>query len=130
MRFLSLLLIFSLVLCYSGICSATDLIADSTVVTSSHCDMANHDDADNSDESQVLIQDINTADSQNAHCCYEGLTNPSIDDNLINNNLVVVFLLDFPDFLETTNSNSIDFIFTQRVHGPPDIYLSVSRFLL
>ncbi len=92
--------------------------------------MANHDAADSSDESLVFIQDINTTDSQNSQCCYEGLTNSSIDDNLINTDLVVVFLLDFPDFLETKNSKSIDFIFTQRVHGPPDIYLSVSRFLL
>jgi len=130
MRFLSLFLIFSLALCYSGVCSATNLIADSADQTGSHCGMANHDGADSSDESQVLIQNVNTADSQHTQCCYEGLTNSSIEDNLANKALEVLYLLDLPTPLETSNSKSINLIITKSVHDPPDIYLSVSSFLL
>ena len=92
--------------------------------------MANHNAAGSSDESQVFVQNTHTPDLLDYSCCDEGLTNSSIDNNLINNNLVVVFLLDFSDSLETKNIKSTDLIFTQSVHDPPDIYLSVSRFLL
>lgn len=120
----------SLVFCYSGICSATDLIVDSTTEMSSHCDSVNHDASNSSDASQAYIEDIDITDSQNYECCFNGLTNSSIDDNLTSNDLVVVSLLDFHDILQTNNSKYSDLTFTHRTHDPPDIYISVSRFLL
>ena len=96
----------------------------------SHCDMANPDVANSSDEFQVLIQNPNTTDTENSKCCYEGLTNSSVEDSLDKNILAVLYLLDFPTSLETSNSKSTDLIITRSFHDPPDIYLSVSSFLL
>lgn len=130
MRFISLFLIFSLVLCYSGVCSATVFVAESADTMGSHCETANHSETDNSDESQVLIQNSNTANIENSECCYEGLTNSPIEADLDQNILVVLYLLDFPSYLDSNNSKNIDSITTKSFHDPPDIYLSVSRFLL
>lgn len=130
MRFLSLFLIVSLAFCYSGVCSATDFIADSAPETGSHCDMANHDDADNSDESQAFMQVVDTTDTQNSRCCFESLINSSIDDNLKSKGFAVASLLDFPEILVTKGSKYRALTFKHRAHGPPDIYISVSRFLL
>ncbi|MGB3363936.1 MAG: hypothetical protein WBB48_04085 [Thermodesulfobacteriota bacterium] len=130
MRFLSLFLIFSLALCYSGVCSATVLITESTDEMGSHCEMANHDSGDSSDEAQVLIQNDNSNDIENSECCYDGLTNSSVEVNLGKNILAVLYLLDFPDHFESNSSKNIDLINTSSSHDPPDIYLSVSSFLL
>ena len=130
MRFLSLFLIFNIALCYSGICSATVFEAISAGTMGSHCDMTNHNAADSTDESQVFIQNAGAADLENSQCCYEGLTNSSIEVNLDKNILVVLYLLDFPSYLDSNNSNNIDLIPTRSSHDPPDIYLSVSSFLL
>jgi hypothetical protein len=127
MRFLSLLLIFSLALCYSDVSSARILNADSSGERGYHCGMTNHHD---SDKSQVFIQNVNTADLQHFQCCSEVLTNSSIKDNLGYKALEVLYFLDFPTSLETSNSKSIDLRITKCVHSPPDIYLSVSSFLL
>ena len=130
MRLLSLFLIFNVALCYSGVCEATGLNADSAKETSSHCDMVNHGAGDSSDESQVFIQDVSNADSQNSHCCYEVLTNSSVDDNLAGQAFDVLYLLDFPASIKDGNSKTIDLIITKSTHDPPDICLSVSSFLL
>ena len=130
MRFISLFLIFNIVLCYSGICSATVLIAESSDEMGSHCDMTNHSAADSTGESQVLIQNTSATDAENSECCYEGLTNSSIEVNLDKNILAVLYLLDFPDHFDSNNSKNIDLINSSSSHDPPDIYLSVSSFLL
>ncbi len=130
MRFVSLFLIFNIVLCYSGICSATVLGAESTDTLGSHCEMVNHGETDNSDESQVLIKSSNTTDSENSECCYEGLTNSPVEADLDQNMLVVLYILDFPSYLDSSNSKNIDLINTKSSHDPPYIYLSVSSFLL
>ena len=130
MRFISLFLIFNIALCYSGICSATVFVAEGTDQMGSHCYMANPDVVNSSDEFQVLIQNPNTTDTENPQCCYEGLTNSSVEDSLDKNILAVLYLLDFPTSLETSNSKSTDLIITRSFHDPPDIYLSVSSFLL
>ena len=96
----------------------------------SHCYMANPDVANSSDEFQVLIQNTSTTDTENSQCCYESLTNSSVEDSLDKNILAVLYLLDFPTSLETSNSKSTDLIITRSFHDPPDIYLSVSSFLL
>jgi len=118
------------VLCYSGICSATVFMTESTDQIGSHCDMANHDAAYSSDNSQLFIQNVSTFDLQSSQCCYEGLTNSSIENNLAYKALDILYLLDIPTSLGTGNSKSIGLIFTKNVHDPPDIYLSVSSFLL
>jgi len=130
MRFISLFLIFNVALCYSGICSATVFDAIGTETMGSHCDMTNHDAGDSSDESQVLIQNSSATNIGNSECCYEGLTNSSIEVNLDKNILAVLCLLDFPDHFDSNNSKNIDLITTRSSHDPPDIYLSVSSFLL
>jgi hypothetical protein len=130
MRFLSLFLIFNVVLCYSGVCSAIAFEAKSAETMGSHCDMVNHDADDSTDESQVLIQNTSTAYKDNSQCCYEVLTNSSIKVNLDKNILVVLYLLDFPSYLDSNNSNNIDLITARSSHDPPDIYLSTSSFLL
>ncbi len=130
MRFISLFLIFNIALCYSGVCSATASVAERTEAMGSHCDMTNHAAADSADESQVLIQNTNATDAENSECCYEGLTNSSIEVNLDKNILAVLYLLDFPGSLDSNNSKNIDLITTRSSHDPPDIYLSVSSFLL
>ena len=130
MRFVSLFLIFNIILCYSGICSATVLEAESTNTLGSHCEMVNHDATDSTDESQVFIQNASATDCDNSQCCYETLTNSSIETDLVQNILVVLYLLDFPSYLDSNNSKNIDLITTKSSHDPPDIYLSVSSFLL
>ena len=130
MRFISLFLIFNIALCYSGICSATVFVAEGTDQMGSHCDMANPDVANSSDEFQVLIQNTNTTDTENSQCCYEGLTNSSVEDSLDKNTLAVLYLLDFPSYLDAINPKNIALIITRSYHDPPDIYLSVSSFLL
>ena len=130
MRFISLFLIFNIALCYSSICSATVFVAEGTDQMGSHCYMANPDVANSSDEFQVLIQNTSTTDTENSQCCYESLTNSSVEDSLDKNILAVLYLLDFPTSLETSNSKSTDLIITRSFHDPPDIYLSVSSFLL
>lgn len=96
----------------------------------SHCDMANPDVANSSDEFQVLIQNPNTTDTENSKCCYESLTNSSVEGSLDKNLLAVLYLLDFPSYLDAINPKNIDLIITRSSHDPPDIYLSVSSFLL
>ena len=130
MRFISLFLIFNIALCYSGVCSATVVRVVSTDEMGSHCDMANHAAADSADESQVLIQNTSATDAENSECCYEGLTNSSIEVNLDKNILAVLYLLDFPDHFDSKISKNIDLINSSSSHDPPDIYLSVSSFLL
>ena len=130
MRFLSLFLIFNVVLCYSGVCSAIAFEAKSAETMGSHCDMVNHDAGDSTDESQVLIQNTSTTETENSECCYEALTYSSIEYNSTYKALDVLYLLDFPNSLETNNSKNIDLIITRRAHDPPDIYLSTSSFLL
>ncbi len=130
MRFISLFLIFSIALCYSGVCSAIVFEAKSAETMGSHCDMVDHDDADSTDESQVFIQNTSTTDTENSECCYEGLTYSSIEYNSTYKALDVLYLLDFPGYLDSNNSNNIDLITTRSSHDPPDIYLSVSSFLL
>jgi len=130
MRFISLFLIFNIALCYSGICSETVFATEDAERMSSHCEMANHGETDNSDESQAIIKSSNTTDSENSECCYEGLTNSPIEADLDQNILVVLYLLDFPSYLDSNNSKNIDLITTKSSHDPPDIYLSVSSFLL
>jgi len=130
MRFVSLFLIFNIVLCYSGICSATVSDAESVDTNGSHCEMANHGETDNSNESQAIIKSSNTTDSENSQCCYEGLTNSSIEADQDQNIPVVLYLLDFSSYLDSKNSKNIDLITTRSSHDPPDIYLSVSSFLL
>lgn len=130
MRFISLFLIFSLALCYSGVCSATVLVAESADTVRSHCDTVDHNANDSSNESQVLIKSSNTTDSENSECCYEGLTNSPIEADLDQNILVVLYLLDFHDHFDSKISKNIDLINSSSSHDPPDIYLSVSSFLL
>ncbi len=130
MRFLSLFLIFSLALCYSGVCSATVLIAEGSDEMGSHCEMGNHSDADSADEARTLIQNSSSTDIENSECCYQGLTNSSVEANLDKNILAVLYLLDFPDHFDSNSSKNIDLINTSSSHDPPDIYLSVSSFLL
>ena len=130
MRFISLFLIFNIALCYSSICSATVIVAEGTDQMGSHCDMANPDVANSSDDFQVLIQNTSTTDTENSQCCYESLTNSSVEDSLDKNILAVLYLLDFPSYLDSNNSKNIDLIITRNSHDPPDIYLSVSSFLL
>ena len=130
MRFISLFLIFNIALCYSGFCSATVTVAERTEAMGSHCDMVNHEAADSSDESKVLIQNTSTTDSEYSQCCFEGLTNSSVEDNLEYKALEVLYLLDFPSYLDAINPKNIDLIITRSAHDPTDIYLSVSSFLL
>ena len=130
MRLLSLLVVVSVTLCYSGICSATVFVAEGTDQMGSHCDMANPDVANSSDDFQVLIQNTSTTDTENSQYCYESLTNSSVEDSLDKNILAVLYLLDFPSYLDSNNSKNIDLIITRNSHDPPDIYLSVSSFLL
>jgi len=130
MRFISLFLIFNIALCYSGVCSAIASVAERTEAMGSHCDMVNHSAGDSSNEAQVLIQNSSTTNIGNSECCYEGLTNSSIEVNLDKNILAVLCLLDFPDHFDSNNSKNIDLTTTRSSHDPPDIYLSVSSFLL
>lgn len=129
MRFISLFLVLNIVLCYSGVCLATVVPQEADQI-SSHCDMVDHGTQDSSNESQIVIQDANSDDSESSQCCYEGLTNSLVLDNIGYKSLEVLYITDLPSSLETNNSRLIDLIFTKSIHDPPDIYLSVSSFLL
>ncbi|GJM16014.1 MAG: hypothetical protein DHS20C13_13410 [Thermodesulfobacteriota bacterium] len=92
--------------------------------------MGNHSGADSADEAQALIQNSSSTDIENSECCYEGLTNSSIEVNLDKNILAILYLLDFPDHFDSKISKNIDLINSSSSHDPPNIYLSVSSFLL
>lgn len=117
--------------CYSGgVCSAVVLVAEESEQTSTHCEMMNNSEADGSDASQVLIQSAEPTGSSNSLCCYEVLTNSSQDDNIGNIAQEVLYILDLPNSLNNRNTKSTDLIIFGSSHDPPDIYLSVSSFLL
>ena len=130
MRLLSLLVVVSVTLCYSGICTAMISAANGPKEISTYCHTDNHSKVDNSDDSQLFIQNASTADLQHFHCCSEILTNSSVEDSLDKNLLAVQYLLDFPSYLDAINPKNIALIITRSYHDPPDIYLSVSSFLL
>ncbi len=131
MRFLSLFLIFTIMVCYSsGICSEAFFVSENVEQPSTHCEMMNHAEADESDASQVLIQSADSTDSSDSFCCYEALTNSSPDDNMTDIGQEILFILDLPNALDNRKFKSKDSIITRSTHDPPDIYLSVSRFLL
>lgn len=130
MRFLSLFLILNIVLCYSGICFAGVSSDEGTEEMSSHCEMKNHSDDTGSEASQYILESLNRSDSDNSQCCYEGLTNSSVKVDLDGSMLAVLCILDVSEHLESNSSRKIDYINTGNFHDPPDIYLSVSRFLL
>ena len=125
-----MLVVVSVTLCYSGICTAMISVANGPEEISTHCHTDNHSKVDNSDDSQLFIQNASTADLQYFQCCSEVLTNSSIEDNLGYKALEVLYFLDFPSYLDSNNSKNIDLIITRNSHDPPDIYLSVSSFLL
>ena len=131
MRLLSLFLIFTIMVCYSGgVCSAVVLVAEESEQPSTHCEMMNHAEADESDASQVLFQSADSTDSSVSLCCYEALTNSSTDYNITNIGQEVLYILDLPTSLDNRKPKSKDSIIAKSTHDPPDIYLSVSRFLL
>ena len=132
MRLLSLFLIVSIMVCYSGgVCSASVLVADETEQTGSHCEMMNHSQSDKSVESQMLIQSAKSTDSSNSSCCYEALTSSSpIKESTNYMNPKVLYVLELPTSIFYKVSRSTDQTFAGSAHDPPDIYLSVSRFLL
>ena len=130
MRFMSLFLILNIVLCYSGICFAGISLDEGAKEMSSHCDMKSHNDDNGSDTSQVFIRSLSPADYDNSQCCYEGLTNSSVKTSLDSTMFAVLYTKDLPDHLKSNSSKKIDYINTGSFHDPPDIYLSVSRFLL
>ena len=131
MKLLSLFLTFSILVCYSGgVCSAAVLMAQASEQSSTHCEMMNHAEADMSDASQVLFQSADSTDSSDSLCCYEALTNSSTGDNIANIGQEVLYILDLPTSLDNRKPKSKDSIIATSTHDPPDIYLSVSRFLL
>lgn len=117
--------------CYSGgVCSAVVLVAEESEQPGTHCEMMNHAEADKSDASQVLFQSADSTDSSVSPCCYEALSNSSTDDNSTNIGQEVLYILDFATILDNRKPKSKDSINARSTHNPPDIYLSVSRFLL
>jgi len=130
MRLLSLLVVVSVTLCYSGICSAAYLITDGPEDITSHCHTDNHDTVDSTKNYVTFNLDTNTVDTEVFDCCLDGLINTSIDDNFDYNAIAIGFISDFTSGLETNNNQFLKLIFTKRPHGPPDIYLLHSSFLL
>lgn len=130
MRLLNLFIVFNLALCTTGIYSATDLFADESAGLSSHCHDHEQGEVHSSLQHDSINLELNAVDVECYNCCLEVLPSSNDGGNL-NVTPVVIALL---PFLSSENdSGKIQFlnsIFTQRPHGPPDLYLLHSSYLL
>jgi hypothetical protein len=130
MRLLSLFVVFNLTLCTTGIYSVTDLFADESEGITTHCHDHEHSDVHGSLQHDSHDLEINATESPCYNCCLEVLPG-SNDNGNFNATPAVVALL---PFLSTEHdpgkTQFLNSVFTKRPHGPPDIYLLHSSYLL
>jgi len=130
MRLLNLFIVLNLTLCLTGIYSVTDLYADESAGSSSHCRDQEQGDAQESLQHDSIDFEINAEQVECYNCCLDVLPSPSDNGNL-NASPTVIALLPF--LSSENNSGYIQVLkplFTKRPHGPPDIYLLHSSYLL
>lgn len=119
-------------ICYSGgVCSAKILSDVVAAPMGTHCDMKDYTASSDKQSSQISIQNSESVDTKSSNCCYETLTSSSsIKDNANYINLEVMYVLELPTSIFYKDSRYTDHTFAGCTHDPPDICLSVSRFLL
>ena len=130
MRYLSLILITSLLFCYSGVCSTTLLSDNDSGNDVSHCDHENQNINDEQYEPSLLIQNPLTTNGLHSECCYVGLTNSKTDTNLLDKIFRVINYRITPIASEADSSKFKIIKIAENDHDPPGLYLLASRFLL
>lgn len=130
MRLLSLFIVFNLSLCTTGIYSATELFADESSGFSSHCHDHEQGDVHGSIQHDSINLEISATDVECYDCCLEVL--PSFNDsgNFNATHSVVALLPFLSSESDSGKTQFLNSVFTKRPHGPPDIYLLHSSYLL
>jgi len=114
----------------TGVYSATDLFADESAGLSSHCHDQEQGDVQESLQHDSIDFELNAEQVECYNCCLDVLPSPN-DNGNSNATPTVIALL--PSLSFENNSGYIQVlkpIFAKRPHGPPDIYLLHSSFLL
>jgi hypothetical protein len=129
MRLLNLFIVFNLILCTTGIYSVTDLFAEESTGLSSRCHGHEQGDVDDSSGHDSIDLEINATDVECYDCCLEVLPS-SNDSGNFNATPAVVALLPFPLNESDFRTKFLNLVVTELPHGPPDIYLLHSSYLL
>lgn len=129
MRLLSLFIVFNLSLCTTGIYSATELFADESSGFSSHCHDHEQGDVHSSIQHDSINLEISATDVECYDCCLEVLPS-SNDSGNFNITPAVIALLPSLSYENVSRTQFLNSVFTKRPHGPPDIYLLHSSYLL
>ncbi|NIQ16765.1 MAG: hypothetical protein GTO02_20985 [Candidatus Dadabacteria bacterium] len=127
-RLLHLLVIFNLFLCTTGLYSATDLIAKQPTrsICHDHTEVSLH----NSLEHDSNDLEINATNTECYDCCLDVLP-VSSELNNFNSTTIVVNYLPYPQSESEYSSGQHQYsVSTNRPHGPPDLYILNSSYLL
>ena len=129
MRYLHLFLIFSLFVCYSGICGDTAHSEASSSEAPESCHGMEHEMAD-TDVVDITLSQNGKQDTHESPCCLETLLNSSPDENVsIEFTLAQILPLKelYPQTFKSIKSSKDRLC---REHDPPDLQISYSSFLL
>jgi len=130
MRLLNLFIVLNLTLCTTGIYSVTELFADESSGLSSHCHGHEQGDVHDSLQHDSVDLKISATDVECYDCCLEVLPS-SYDGGNFNTTPSIVALLPFlSSESDSGKTQFLNSVFTKRPHGPPDIYLLHSAYLL
>ena len=130
MRLLNIFVLFNLIICTTGIHSAMDLFADESTGLGSHYHDNEQSDSHDSLERNSINLELKAAHVECYNCCLEVLPSSNYGGNF-NTTSAVIALLPFLSY--ENDSGKIQFlnsVVTKRPHGPPDIYLLHSSYLL
>lgn len=129
MRLLNLFIVLNLTLCTTGIYSITDLFAEESIHLSSNCHDHEygeaHDSLQHSSNPEIITADVECYD-----CCLEVLPSSNDSGNFNATPSVVALLPFLSSESDSGKTQFLNSIFTKRPHGPPDIYLLHSSYLL
>lgn len=130
MRLLNLFIVFNLTLCTTGIYSATDLFADESAGLSSHCHDHEQGEVHGSLQHDSIDLELNAADVECYNCCLEVLPSSNDGGNFNVTPAVIALLPLLSPENDSVKTQFLNSVFTKRPHGPPDIYLLHSSYLL
>ena len=130
MRLFSLFVVFNLTLCTTGAHSVLDLFADESSGLGSHYHDNEQSDSHDSLEHNSTDLEIITSHAEHYDCCLEVVPSSNDGGNFNATHAIISYL----PFLSSENDSDatqyLDSVFTKRPHGPPDIYLLHSSYLL
>ena len=130
MRLLNLFIVFNLTLCTTGIYSATELFADESAGLSSHCHDREQGDVHGSLQHDSINLELNASEVECYNCCLEVLPSSNDSGNLNVAPAIIALLPATSSENDFSKLQLLNSVVTKRPHGPPDIYLLHSSYLL